>query len=585
MIVLAQTQSQLYHERNTCESDAADRKTSTVERRAIVERNADGVRQQQKSLSFNIANTGDKHWRYLSYALFLIVLIIILATFLDYGLTADEEAQRIYGDHILSWYSSFFRDRAALSYLNLHLYGGFFEVVAQLASRIIPLGVYETRHLVNALFGLLAIVATYKLGAHVSNPMGGFFSALFLTLTPVFYGHIFNNSKDIPFLTLLLISFYYLFQSYKALPRLPKSLIARLGISIGLTMGIRVGGLILLGYTAIFWACWLIVRWRLKSTGLPESMSKTLLRLSLSFASVACIAWIIMTAFWPWAQTKPLTNPFKAIGQTAHFDTKITVFFDGDRIPAIDLPSSYIPTWFSLTMPEFYFASLLIGIYFAYRFMRRFENDEANFERLVKVGMLVFAFCFPIATAILLRSTAYNGLRHFIFVIPMLALLAGISFAALLKSNTNKIVKISATALILFSVGLTTLDMIQLHPYQGIYFNRLIAGGLKKASERYETDYWGMTYREGAEWVINNYHPQTEEKIRVASCSTPFIAGYYFDQSEEAKQRFDYVAQNEEPRIFIATTKCQRKRRGNIIHTVERQGTLLLYVLDMEDQK
>jgi hypothetical protein len=292
-----------------------------------------------------------------------------------------------------------------------------------------------------------------------------------------------------------------------------------------------------------------------------------------------------MTAFWPWAQTKPLINPFKAMDQTAHFDTKIVVFFDGDRVPAIELPSSYIPTWFSLTMPEFYFASLLVGMFFVYRFFRRFKNDEANFERLVKVGMLVFAFCFPIATAIVMRSTAYNGLRHFIFLIPMLALLAGISFAALLTSNANKIVKISAAVLILLSVGLTTLDMIQLHPYQGIYFNRLIAGGLQQASQRYETDYWGMTYREGAEWVIKNYHPQVEEKIRVASCSTPFIAGYYFDQSEEAKQRFDYVAQNEKPRIFIATTKCHRKRRGNILYTVERQGTLLLYVLETEEQE
>lgn len=123
----------------------------------IVARNDDGVRQQRKSASFKIANISDRHWRYLSRVLFLSVLILILATFLDYGLTADEEVQRIYGDHILSWYSSFFHDRAALSYLNLNLYGGFFEVIAQLAARILPMGVYETRHLVNALFGLSLI--------------------------------------------------------------------------------------------------------------------------------------------------------------------------------------------------------------------------------------------------------------------------------------------------------------------------------------------------------------------------------------------------------------------------------------------
>ena len=525
----------------------------------------------------------DKHWRYLSYALFLIVLIFILVTFLDYGLTADEEVQRIYGDHILSWYSSFFRDRAALSYLNLHLYGGFFEVVAQLAARIVPLGVYETRHLVNALFGLLAIVAAYKLGTYVSNPMGGFFSALFLTLTPVFYGHIFNNSKDVPFLTLFLISFYYILRSYDALPRLPKSLIARIGISIGLTMGIRVGGILLFGFIVILWACRLIVQRRLNPTSFSESVLKPVLRQSLSLAFIVLIAWAVMLVFWPWAQAKPLINPFKAMSETAHFETGITVFYDGDRIEATDLPRDYLPTWFAISLPEFYFVSLLIGAFFAYWFIRGFKNDEAHFERLIKTGMLIFAFFFPPLTAIILRSTLYNGLRHFLFIIPMLAVLAGISFAALLASNTNNYAKAAVASLILLSAGSTIFDMARLHPYQPIYFNRLIAGGLKNASQRYDTDYWGMTYREGAEWVINNYRPQTEEKIRVASCSTPFIAGYYFDQSEEAKQRFDYVAQNENPRIFIATTKCQRKKRGNIIHTIERQGTLLLYVMELEE--
>ena len=527
----------------------------------------------------------DKHWRWLSYALFLSVLILILTTFLDYGLTADEERQRIYGDHVVSWYSSFFRDRSALSYLNLYLYGGFFEVLAELTARIIPLGVYEARHLINAIFGLLAIVTTYKLGTCVSNPMGGFFSALLLTLTPIFYGHIFNNSKDIPFLTLFLISFFFLFQSLKVMPRIPKSLIAKLGVSIGLTMGIRVGGIILLVYLAVMWICWLIVQWRLKPAGLQETISKAILRLSLAAASVALIAWIVMMAFWPWAQTNPLVNPFKAIAQTAHFDTESVVFFAGQRIPATNLPRSYIPTWFALTMPEFYFASILVGLFFAYRFARSFKKDEMNLERLIKVGTLVLAFCFPIATAIVLRSTAYDGLRHFLFVIPMLAILAGISFAALLKSNTNKAITTSVAAMMLLSAGLTVIDMIQLHPYQCIYFNKLIAGGLKNASQRYETVCWGMTYREGAEWVINNYRSQSEEKVRVASCTTPFIARYFFDQAEEARQRFRYVARRKNPRIFIATTKCSKKRHGNIIHTVERQGTLLLYVMEIEDSR
>jgi hypothetical protein len=550
-----------------------------------VVRDDDKVCGLRESSSLTIAGMNDKRWRALSCALFLCVLILILATFLDYGLTGDEEVQRVYGDHILSWYSSFFRNRAALSYLNLHLYGGFFEVIAQLSARIMPLGVYETRHLVNALFGLLAIVAAYRLGAHVSNPMGGFFSALFLTLTPVFYGHIFNNSKDVPFLTLFLISFYYVLRSYDALPRVPKSLVAKLGISIGLAMGIRVGGVLLFVCLAILWACGLAVRRGLESGDVIESTPKTALRLSLSFAAIALIAWAVMLAFWPWAQAKPLINPVKAMAETAHFDTGIRVLYGGDRIEATDLPRDYLPTWFAISLPEFYFASLLVGIFFAYRFVRKFKKDEAHFEGLVKTGMLVFAFCFPLLTAILLRSTLYNGLRHFLFVIPMLAVLAGISFAALLKSDASKIAKAGMAALVLLSAGSTAYDMNRLHPYQPIYFNRLVAGGLKNAAQLYDTDYWGMTYREGAEWVIKNYHPQAQEKIRVASCSTPFITNYFFEETEEARRRFVNVSRDEAPHVFLATTKCQRKRRGDVIHTVERQGTPLLYVIELEEPK
>ena len=94
------------------------------------------------------------------------------------------------GRYVIKWYLSFFKDQSALNYYNLYLYGGFFETFAQLTAhigaRILPIDVYEARHLINALFGLLAIFYTYKLAAHLSGPSAGFFSALFLTFTPGF---------------------------------------------------------------------------------------------------------------------------------------------------------------------------------------------------------------------------------------------------------------------------------------------------------------------------------------------------------------------------------------------------------------
>jgi len=77
--------------------------------------------------------TSDRLWLFLSRGLFVCLGLIILATFLDYGLTYDEEVSRWYGRMVLRWYSTFFQDRSALGYYDLHLYGGFFEAISQLA--------------------------------------------------------------------------------------------------------------------------------------------------------------------------------------------------------------------------------------------------------------------------------------------------------------------------------------------------------------------------------------------------------------------------------------------------------------------
>lgn len=531
------------------------------------------------------------YWRGLSYALIFSVGILMLATFLDYGLTWDEEVQKMNGDNVIAWYSSWFRDRRALDSTNI--YGGFFDVIAQLASRILPLGIYESRHLINCLFGLLAIVTAYKIGSYIANPMAGFFSALFLTLTPAFYGHSFNNPKDIPFSTLYLIALYFILVSYQSLPHLPKSLLIKIAASIGLAMGVRVGGLILFGYLALVWVAWLIIQFRFPSSESQESRKKIGLTLLLSFASIIAIAWAVMLGWWPWDQVKPLLNPFRALAEFSNFGTTLTSFFDGRFIAAADLPRSYLPTWFSISLPEFYFIALLAGCILAGVFFLRFKKEITQAKQYAGMAkqitermVLALATCLPIMIATLLHSRLYDAMRHFLFIIPPLAIFAGVCFATLLRSRTNRVIKAVLSFLIMASVGLTVFDMVQLHPYQYVYFNRTIGGGMKTASQRFETDYWGCSYKEGAEWVIQNYHPDRQEIIRVANWSTPFLTAYYFEKSDELRQRFMSVQTTEQPDIVLAITRNHNhekfiRRGGTMLHIVERQGVPLLYVIEM----
>ena len=489
----------------------------------------------------------------------------------------------IYGEAIIKWYSSHFQDPLALNYFNLYLYGGFFEVIAQLATRIFPFGLFETRHLINAAFGLLAIAYAYKCGTQLSSPLGGFLSALFLALTPVFYGHFFNNPKDLPFASLFLVSLHYLFRVYNALPRFPKKLIVKLGLSIGLTMGIRVGGIVLLGYLLVFCLAWLVSRYALKLLPL-EALLREGKSIGMAVLYTLVVTWAVMLVWWPWALLSPIDNPVRALQETAKFQFNVSSFFNGHTYPASQLPWTYVPVWLAVSLPEFYFVSLLVGLAFTTIWLSRFQKTPAYLDRAIKLSLLVFAFCFPIVSSIILRSTNYDGLRHFLFVIPPLALLAGVSLEHLFRTAVSARLKTAISVVVAVSLMATIVDMVQLHPYQSIYFNRIIAGGVKGGAARFETDYGGSSYKEGAEWVIQNYHQNSPGRTLIANCAVPFLTSYYFNNSE-VKDRFITVFQNQNPQIFLANTRfdCQNTVKGKVLHVVERKGVPLLYVIQVEE--
>ena len=518
----------------------------------------------------------DQFWRILSYLFLACVLVVIAATFLNYGLTWDEDVHRAYGERILNWYASGFQDRSALDFLDLYLYGGWFDALGQLVARISPVGVFETRHFLTAILGFLAIVFIWRLGAHLSGDRAGFFSAIFLTLTPRFYGHMFNNPKDIPFATFFLISIYYLIITYRSLPRISKGSLIKLGIALGLAIGVRVGGVILVFGLALLWFVWILANARFRERGKLKFLFR-------SFLIAVGVAWLVMILSWPWAQVNPFLNPVKALKATTNFDWPYTVFFRGRYIQAANVPWDYLPTWFLITLPEFYYVALFAGFSRLLFRSARAQLIECEFETKMKVGFLIFICFIPVLSAILLRSTLYDGLRHFLFVIPILSVLSGISFDAFLKSNFKRITKTTLSVLICFSLFLTFTDMRELYPYEAVYFNRFVGGGLKKASLRYETDYWGSSYREGAEWLIRNYSSNKGEPIRVASCSPKFLVRYFLEKTEELQRRFVMVESSNSPDIFFATTRwdCHKEMKGKVIHQVMRQKTPLLYVIEL----
>ena len=86
----------------------------------------------------------------LAYAVLAALALIAALTFRDYGLGWDDYTHAQYGDLLLSLYASGFHDTRALSFVNLYLYGGGFDMAAALLAKMLPFDLFETRRLLGA---------------------------------------------------------------------------------------------------------------------------------------------------------------------------------------------------------------------------------------------------------------------------------------------------------------------------------------------------------------------------------------------------------------------------------------------------
>jgi hypothetical protein len=526
--------------------------------------------------------TRDRLWKILSGLLLLALLGLVLATFLDYGITYDEGVQNRYGRRLVRWYATLGANDSATTQNNLYLYGGFFELVVQGAARLTGLGVYDNRHLVNALFGLLGFVAVWGLGSHLGGSAAGLLSMLFLALTPGYYGHLFANPKDLPFASLYALGAWLVLRASERVPGLGWREVLSTGVAIGLAAGTRVAGLSLLPFAAVLWLGCLWLRVREAEPSSAGSRWHELGRVGLAWLGTVVLGWAVMLVFWPWALLDPIRNPLEALAKFSRFWNP-DLLWEGQMIAAADVPRTYIVKTLAFGLPEFYFLAFLLGAVSLVAFVAGARRQVTARRRLLQGLWLAALPAVPITWVVLNRTPLYNGYRHLLFVIPFLAVLAALGVVGFLTSQARRLARGTATFALASLVLLAAVDAVQLHPYQYVYFNRLLAGGLPGAAERFDTDYWGAAYKEATEWLDGAYSEQDlEQRVRVSAFAVHVPLNYYLGRSETGG-RFQIVSLGQAPHLILAPTSYRFHEgiKGEVVHVVERQGAPLLYVFEV----
>ena len=351
------------------------------------------------------------------------VALIAGLTFRDYGLGWDDYTHAEYADLLLRMYGSGFKDTGALSFANLYMYGGGFDMAAALLHKIIPLELFETRRLLGAIVGVIGLAVTWRLARRVGGPLAGLATLLLLALCPTFYGHMFMNPKDAPFAVSMVILILGLVRLAEEYPSPSPRTILIVGLGAGLSIGCRVLGGLALVYAVVGFVPLLIEEFR--TQGAREAAHR--------FAHVVYVllpglvfGYLVMGLVWPWSIMEP-GHPFQALTYFSHFFEKPwKEMFDGALVSVPDMPWSYLPTLFALQLPEVLLALLFAGVIGTFMSLSR---TDVPARRKTILLMLTLAATLPLVIAMVKRPALYNGIRHFVFVIPPMTVLAGVAFA------------------------------------------------------------------------------------------------------------------------------------------------------------
>lgn len=408
-------------------------------------------------------------------------------------------------------------------------------------------GSYLGFHLANLLLATLAVALVARLavregGAEVLAPL----AATLLVLQPKLVAHSQANPKDVVALAVWSAAVLAL---ARAAPRGRLADFALLGAAVGAAVAHHVSALLLAPLALV---------WTLAAGSGPGLQKPGWRRRAGGLLLAGVVAAAVTLLLWPWLWPAPWERALLLLRKVREFDVPMRVLYLGRIYRPAELPWHY--GWLSLAMatPAPLLLAVLAGIVAAFR-----SGPAARLCRLAALwlGLLLLAD--------LVAPARYDGARHLLPALPALALLAAggvYSIAIALWSRgwmvpagaspTTNVMSLASAArqatpsapesaslaastarrvgLVLGGVFVASLlviaiDLAEVHPYADAYLNapaRLALG--PEAERRVELEYWGASYKEGAEWLAAHAPRGSFVLVPLGPhAAAPFLAGRF----------------------------------------------------------
>jgi tetratricopeptide (TPR) repeat protein len=494
-----------------------------------------------------LANTQSALWDNLFKASLAVVCLLMVGMSFSYGISGDEVDMNEYGKTILDYFLSFGSDKSvfrtseeivAAKIYNynrdnvVQYYGGLFDLLCAIVNKVSPFEEYTTRHILNALVGFMGIYFAAKITNRILNKQAGVIAIWAMFLSPFFLGHAMNNPKDIPFASAYIMAIYFIIKLFDKMPAPSKKDYLWAILSIGATINVRVGGILLIPYLVVFTGILFITHtfFQKKSFPLMSYVKPVLI--------TGILGYLAGSLLWPYGLQNPISNPLTALSEMSNFKVSIGQLFEGTKLPSTELPTSFLPLSFAYTNTFAVLAGLASMLVFLWSFRK---NEHAAILYFV-----AFTAFFPLVYIIYTKANVYHAWRHILFIFPSVIVLVAFGWDRLIHFFEGKKIKLAGLAMLGFLLIEPIYFTASTFPNTITYHNQL-AGGVKGAYGKFEVDYYYNSIKQCADWFKKNELPKINPKdtVRLYSNAAHILTHYFKDQKNVIVDYIRYPQRNQ----------------------------------------